>query len=198
MRKIACLLLFIGCLALYSCEKPIIEEDDIKKEEPAEPKPPTNNVPPQKGKGGSSKKGNDTGKSPNNGEGTGKGGSSEHYDMEHPMSVYKFLTTVPNNEKMYVVGYIIGAFKRNLKDVEWNAPFTSGLYILLADNKDERDLSKVMVLCLSKVSNKNKYNLKKHSDNMGRKLLLFGRKQAFSGVIGMKDYVGICAFWEEI
>ena len=129
MRKIACLLLFIGCLALYSCEKPIIEEDDIKKEEPAEPKPPTNNVPPQKGKGGSSKKGNDTGKSPNNGEGTGKGGSSEHYDMEDPMSVSKFLTIVPNNEKMYVVGYIIGAFKRNLKDVEWNAPFTSGLYI---------------------------------------------------------------------
>lgn len=89
---------------------------------------------------------------------------------------------------IWVVGYIVGDCTINIKNANFTPPFSQPQAILLADDPNERDTSKMMSVQLSGDSRRNKYSLKAHPENQGKRLFaVCGYKRTYLGISGMKS-----------
>lgn len=88
---------------------------------------------------------------------------------------------------IWVVGYIVGECRQNIKYANFGPEFNYNTAILLADDPNERDTSKMMSVQLTG-SRQEKYGLKSHPENQGSKLLAIkGDRKTYLGIWGMKS-----------
>lgn len=169
MYKIVTILFFCLCnFCFCSCGK-IIEEDEKSSDKIEKIKP--------KHSGGTSST-------------SGPTSTQKGYDENHPLSVSEFSKSNYGDAAVWVVGYIVGDCKKNIKYAEWEPPFSYDSSILLADVSGETDADKVMSVQLVTASMKNDLGLIYHPELKGKKLLVLGAKQTYLGLVGIKKYIG--------
>ena len=76
------------------------------------------------------------------------------YDVEGDENSDKFFSVADfmshdfGDKSVWVVGYIVGDCTKNIKNAEWEKPFTYDTAILLADESGETDSEKVIAIQL--------------------------------------------------
>ena len=89
--------------------------------------------------------------------------------------------------QVWVVGRIVGDCTRSKKYAEFKMPFTHSQAILLADNPNEKDIENTISVCLT--SNKgmrNALNLADNPDNHNQYVAVFGYRESYLGLCGIK------------
>lgn len=95
---------------------------------------------------------------------------------------------------VFVKGYIAGSCYQNIKNADLEPPFEKCSALLLSDEKDEKDIDKMMSVELKSGSAiRETLDLTKHPELYGKRLLVFGYRTKYLGILGMKD-VGK-SFW---
>lgn len=95
---------------------------------------------------------------------------------------------------VFVNGYIVGACTKNKDYADLTPPFTYATALLLADSPDEKDINKMMSLELKSGSKiRAALNLVDHKELYRHKLQVFGYKEVYLGMYGMKG-VGTWAY----
>jgi len=95
---------------------------------------------------------------------------------------------------VFVNGYIVGACTKNKDNADLTPPFTYATALLLADSPDEKDINKMMSLELKSGSKiRAALNLVDHPELYRHKLQVFGYKEVYLGMYGMKG-VGTWAY----
>lgn len=117
-------------------------------------------------------------------------------DLDDALSVADFIADAPDDgyTQVYVVGYIVGACTKNIKNAEFYPPFTASQAILLADHPDEKDESKVISIKLNQGKIRQMFNLVDNPNNFNRRAYFFGSKKVYLGITGMKDDIGDYGF----
>lgn len=128
-------------------------------------------------------------------EGSGQTENDEDYgiSMGDVVSVETFINT-PISSQVWVKGYIVGAATgaNGKKRYEFDAPFSYDTALLLADDPTATDLSKVVSVCLTSCSKKlrEELNLKAHPENHGKVLSVFGFRETYLAIPGIKTIDG--------
>lgn len=104
-------------------------------------------------------------------------------------TVSEFLKGNFGNNEVWVHGYIVGACKRNIKQAEWEPPFTYDSAILLADAPEESDAENVISIQMVNKQMKEDIALAANPQNYGRHIAFFGIKQKYLGIPGMKKHI---------
>lgn len=103
------------------------------------------------------------------------------------ISVTDFLTKSLSGG-VWVEGYIVGACKQNIKYADFTAPFKGASALLMADNPEETNTANVIAIELKSGSNIRKAaNLEDHPENKGKRLKVFGYRENYLGIIGIKN-----------
>ncbi|GAA2992036.1 DUF6359 domain-containing protein [Prevotella corporis] len=126
-------------------------------------------------------------------ETTDDDGDYDVEDDENPdkfFSVADFMSHDFGDKSVWVVGYIVGDCTKNIKNAEWEKPFTYDTAILLADESGETDSEKVIAIQLRAGELRELFSLHLNPDNYGRKVCFYGTKQKYLGVPGMKNDIG--------
>lgn len=113
------------------------------------------------------------------------------------MTVTQFLEADLSSGSVMVHGYIVGACSKRISNAQWTAPFTYNQAILLADDPQCTDDTKVMSVQLKKGPIRNTFNLVDHPENLGRKVYVYGGKHSYLGIAGMKDDITGYGFCDE-
>ena len=122
-------------------------------------------------------------------------GNKNNNQTNSYMTVAQFQEANLSSGSVMVRGYIVGACSKQISYAEWVAPFTYNQAILLADDPQCTDDTKVMSVQLKKGPIRNTFNLVDHPENLGRKVYVYGAKHTYLGIAGMKDDItgyGFC------
>lgn len=96
--------------------------------------------------------------------------------------------------QVYVKGYIVGTAtgRYNRPKFEFEAPFTYDTAILLADTKSASSTDEVITVCLTKGYGNPRavLNLKDNPDNKGREVTIYGYKDTYLGLPGIREIDG--------
>lgn len=110
------------------------------------------------------------------------------------VSVNDFLTKDVNGG-VYVEGYIVASCVQNIKNADFDAPFKGETALLMADDPNERNTDKVISIQLKSGSEMRKsLNLEDHPENKGKRLKVFGYRNTYLGITGIKD-IASGMFW---
>lgn len=89
---------------------------------------------------------------------------------------------------VWVEGYIVGSCTRNISNADFTAPFSGASALLLADDPEETNTANVIAIELKSGSNIRKTaNLEDHPENKGKRLKVFGYRENYLGIIGIKN-----------
>ncbi len=124
-------------------------------------------------------------------------GNKNNNQSSSYMTVAQFQEANLSSGSVMVHGYIVGACSVRISNAEWTAPFTYNQAILLADDPQCTDETKVMSVQLKKGPIRNTFNLVDHPENLGRKVYVYGGKHSYLGVAGMKDDITGYGFCDE-
>lgn len=148
-------------LLLFSCEKAFTE--DVEPEEKTEPKEELPDM--------------------------GEVSDDEDVDTtnyrRYVHTVREFINSSRTGQ-IWVEGYIVGVCTRNIANADFIPPFDDVPGLLLADDKNETDISQVITIKLHNQTIRGKLNLKDNPSNKGRRLRVFGVRQTYLSVIGIK------------
>ena len=145
---------------------------------------------------------NDDSGNDNNGEGTGTGdndgGNSDNeggttdepddtgYKTGDIVSVSEFLKKDIKCQ-VWVVGRIVGDCTRSKKYAEFDPPFTHSQAILIADNPNEKDIEKIIPICLTtSKSMRSALNLVDNPTNFNQHVAVFGYRDVYLNLCGIK------------
>lgn len=148
-------------LLLFSCEKAFTE--DAEPEEKTEPKEELPDV----------------------GEADDDDGKDSIDYSRYVHTVREFINSSRTGQ-IWVEGYIVGACTKSITNADFTPPFDNVPAILLADDKNETDISQVITIKLHNQTIRGKLNLKDNPSNKGRRLRVFGVRQTYLSVIGIK------------
>lgn len=116
-------------------------------------------------------------------------GSGDEFNIGDVVDVETFIST-PIVNQIWLKGYIVGAATgaNGKKRYDFDAPYEYDTAILLADNPDEADLEHVASVCLTSCSKKIReaLNLKDHPENRGKTLSVFGFREVYLNLPGIK------------
>ena len=116
-------------------------------------------------------------------------GSGDEFDIGDVVDVETFIST-PIVNQIWLKGYIVGAATgaNGKKRYDFEAPYDYDTAILLADTPDEADLEHVASVCLTSCSKKIReaLNLKDHPENRGKVLSVFGFREVYLNLPGIK------------
>lgn len=116
-------------------------------------------------------------------------GSGAEFDIGDVVDVETFIST-PIVNQIWLKGYIVGAATgaNGKKRYDFDAPYEYDTAILLADTPDEADLEHVASVCLTSCSKKIReaLNLKDHPENRGKVLSVFGFREVYLNLPGIK------------
>ena len=105
------------------------------------------------------------------------------------VDVETFIST-PIVNQVWVKGYIVGAATgaNGKKRYDFEPPFEYDTALLLADDPATADISCVVSVCLTSCSKKirEELNLKDHPENRGKALSVFGFRETYLAVPGIK------------
>lgn len=156
--------LSLSCLLLCSCEKPYSEEDNV---------PDINTGENNKPSGGDN--------TPGGNSGTGK------YSTGDVVTVQEFIDNEINCQ-VFVVGYIVGDCTKSISNAEFEPPFTQPQALLIADDMNEDNTDKVASIQLKSGSKwRQSLNLEDNPQLHRRKIMVFGFKERYLGVPGIKS-----------
>ena len=113
------------------------------------------------------------------------------------VSVQQFLT-LSNMPMVFVEGYVVGACSGSLSNAEFAPTFTKSTSILLADDIDETDVTKVVPV--KRPTSKNvgvDLNLVTNPDLWHKKIQVPGYQDSYYGTIGITDIRGLCKIIDE-
>lgn len=120
--------------------------------------------------------------------------------QESPWSVPFALANQNTGKSGWVKGYIVGSIQPGVNDtnpidsnddIDFEAPFALGNYVLIAENASERDYTKCILVNLPADSDLRKYvNLVDHPENIGKELIITGSLQGALGSSGIKNATG--------
>ncbi len=127
------------------------------------------------------------------GSGSGSGTQNDPYDVQSAIE--------KQNANPYVVGwvkgYIVGSVKKDITsissadDIHFAPPFTSATNVLIADDKNETDYTKCVVVNLPAGKPlRSEVNLVDHPDNLGKWLKVTGTLRTYFGIAGLRDSNG--------
>ncbi|MGB4205488.1 MAG: DUF5689 domain-containing protein [Bacteroidales bacterium] len=127
------------------------------------------------------------------GSGSGSGTQDDPYDVQSAIE--------KQNANPYVVGwvkgYIVGSVKSGVTsissgdDIHFAPPFTSSTNVLIADEKNEIDYTKCVVVNLPAGKPlRSEVNLLDHPDNLGKWLKVTGTLRTYFGIAGLRDSNG--------
>lgn len=89
--------------------------------------------------------------------------------------------------QVWVVGRIVGDCTRSKNYAEFEAPFTHSQAILLADDPNEKDIEKMISVCLTtNKSMRNDLNLVDNPQNLNQHVAVFGFRGSYLGLLGIK------------
>ena len=89
---------------------------------------------------------------------------------------------------VWVEEYIVGSCTRNISNADFTAPFSGASALLLADDPEETNTDNVIAIELKSGSNIRKAaNLEDHPENKGKRLKVFGYRENYLGIIGIKN-----------
>lgn len=169
----AILITLLLTLAFGSCEKPIIEDEEDKTE---------NNT---------DKKDNNTGNKGDNGgwnNGDEDEVNNEEWQNGDTVNVAKFINNDFANA-IWVKGYIVGC-ANGAKGVKYDfdAPYQYNTAVLIADNPKTTNLKYIVSIQLGSGTKMRKLvNLKDNPDNAGRIIAVYGFKQTYLNLPGIKS-----------
>lgn len=156
--------LLLSCLLLYSCEKPYSEEDTT----------------PNINTGGNNKPSGDD-NDPDGNTGTGE------YSTGDVVTVKEFIEKEINCQ-VFVVGYIVGDCTKSISNANFEQPFTQPQALLIADDMNENSTDKVASIQLKSGSRwRSELNLEDNPKLHRRKVMVFGFKERYLGVPGIKS-----------
>lgn len=93
-------------------------------------------------------------------------------------------------DQVWVKGYIVGSATgaNGKKRYDFEPPFDHDTALLLADDPATADLSHVVSVCLTSCSKKirEELNLKEHPENRGKVLSVFGFRETYLAIPGIK------------
>lgn len=115
--------------------------------------------------------------------------SSTPVDDETVYSVEEFIEGNFGDKAVWVQGYIVGAYKRSIKQAEWEPPFSYNTAILLADSPGETDPDKVISIQMVNKQMKENIALDSNPQNYGRQIAFLGIKQKYLGIPGIKKHI---------
>lgn len=179
LRILECCLFSI--LLLAACEKTnLSKKDRSERTDTAEVNPPdTTDMPGDTTNttGGTSEPGNSEDPSQHEGE--------QSFQTGDTVTVNQFLEDRINGG-VYVHGYIVGCvYKKHV----YLSPgdFTGKASVLLASRSGEKNMKKMIAVCLKGKNMKNDLNLVDHPENYGKTLMLFGYKETYMGFTRILD-----------
>lgn len=115
--------------------------------------------------------------------------SGDEFNIGDVVDVETFIST-PIVNQIWLKGYIVGAATgaNGKKRYDFDAPYEYDTAILLADTPDEADLEHVASVCLTSCSKKIReaLNLKDHPENRGKTLSVFGFREVYLNLPGIK------------
>lgn len=124
---------------------------------------------------------------------SGSGTKEDPWDVETGIS----LQNKDPRETGWVKGFIVGAVKdgtssvSSANDIDFTAPFSGYTNVVIADNSDEKDLSKLLVVNLpSGKPLRSQVNLKDNPSNLGKWINVTGTLRTYFGIAGMRDGTG--------
>lgn len=188
--KVKLLYLFLIYLCLNSfaaCEKALVEDDDTEATDTTRDDEDDSDG---KDDGDSDEKDDKEKDAPGNSDSGSTGDDKDStstfvVDGEKAQTVYDFCNKTVTQQR-WVVGYIVGDCTKSISNANFTAPFTQHQALLLADDPDERDTSKMMSVALSGDSRKAKFSLKAHPENQGKRLFaVYGYATTYLGIPGM-------------
>lgn len=160
-------------LMLPSCEKDLLPEGE-KQEDNKE------NV-SDNGNGSTGNTDNSTGGDTGSSNGTQNNPSDDSY-----MTVGMFLDAA-EEEDLGVAGYIVGTAYKNIKNADFEAPFEYSTALLLADDRNETSLDRVITIELKSGSKmRNELDLTVHPELQYRRLAVRGKKVKYLYTWGIK------------
>lgn len=110
------------------------------------------------------------------------------------VSVSDFLTKKISGG-VNVEGYIVASCVQNIKNADFDAPFKGATALLMADDPDERNTDNVISIQLKSGSKmREELNLEDHPENKGKRLRVFGYRNTYLGITGIKD-IASGMFW---
>ncbi len=170
---IAILALLLNILAIQSCEKPIEETN----------KGETNITKPDTGNSNPSKK--DNGGWINDSTST----NGENTSIGDTLNVAAFINNTEFGDIVWVKGYIVGCANGSKGNQYcFCEPFEFSTAVLLADNKNETDQQNTISIQLTSGSAIRKIvNLVDNPENIGKTLVVAGRKTTYLKLNGIKE-----------
>lgn len=156
----------LSCILLNSCEKAYHEDDDT---------PITNT-------GGNTNKPTDGDKDDTPGDNPGTG----NYERGDVVTVKEFIEEEINCQ-VFVVGYIVGDCTKNISNAEFEPPFTHPQALLIADDINENSKDNVASIQLKSGKWRDNLNLEEHPELHRRKIRVFGFKEKYLGIPGIKS-----------
>lgn len=90
--------------------------------------------------------------------------------------------------QVFVHGYIVGDCTVSISNAEFQPPFSFSQAVLLADRPRCQDQDSIISVCLTTSQRARKeLNLVDHPENWGRTITVFGYKEKYLGIIGIKN-----------
>lgn len=169
-------------LTLFSCEKAIEEEtNEAKQEQTDDDSDDDNNT-------------DDDDSETSESEETGDSDT----DKDHVYTVTEFISSDYWGQ-VFVKGYIVGTCYQNKDNANFTPPFSNTTALLLADEKGEKDINKVIAINIGSKSSKERamMNLKDNPDNYGRMIKVYGVRNIYLGLPGINDVDGNFEFLDE-
>ena len=125
----------------------------------------------------------------NSGDGGGECDDDTGISFGDVVDVETFIST-PIVTQVWVKGYIVGSATgaNGKKRYDFEPPFEHDTALLLADSPATADLSHVVSVCLTSCSKKirEELNLKEHPENRGKVLSVFGFRETYLAIPGIK------------
>jgi len=164
-------------LAFSACDKPFTEDDDeIEQKDDLQGNDDSS--------GGNDESGNNdsSGDEDNDNDDSG-------INLGDVVDVKTFINTAIYTQ-VWVKGYIVGCGTgaNGKTRYTFDPPFSYDTALLIADNADEGDETKVASVCLTSCSKKIRalLNLKDHPENKGKRIAVFGFQQTYLKIFGIK------------
>ncbi len=130
----------------------------------------------------------------------------EHLESQEPFSVNDILSIIPqffqlisptdtpasSISKVNTIGYIVGYVNgNNINKTVFGTEGSKESNIVIADTPNEQDYTKCIAVQLSTTSSylnsRNALNLSAHPENLGKRVILYGKIEKYMGALGMKN-----------
>ncbi len=133
---------------------------------------------------------NDTSSSSGGNTESGTDNTADKYNTGDELNVETYLNS-GTTALVWVKGYIVGTCYRSHDRTTLEPPFgnAGSTSILIADDPNEKDLEKMMIVKLRNGNMRNALNLQDHPENLHKALRVMGYRCVYLKFSGMKDIV---------